>query len=67
VFVILAIGGFFTSLVTFILMQFAFRAAADSHPALLFEILGFAVFIVWLAAVVGLIVGVIGLFVRLLS
>jgi hypothetical protein len=46
-------------------MQVAFGAAADGH--LLFEILGFALFIVWLAAVVGLMVGVIGLLVRLLS
>jgi membrane associated rhomboid family serine protease len=63
VFVMLAIGGFVVAIVSFILMQLSFGAADNGH--VVFEILGFALFVVWLAAVIGLIVGVIGALVRL--
>ncbi len=51
----LLIGSVVTGIVTFI-MQLAFEAAADGS-SLLFEILGFAPFVVWLASVVGFFVG----------
>ena len=62
----LLIGSVVTGIVTFILMQLAFEAAADGS-SLLFEILGFAPFVVWLASVVGFFVGLIGTIVRLVQ
>jgi hypothetical protein len=46
-------------------MQLAFGAAAGGDGAVLFEILGFVLFIVWLASVVGFFVGLIGTIYRL--
>ena len=64
---ILLIGSAITGVVAFILMQLAFGAAAGGDGALVFEIFGFALFIVWLAAVIGFFVGLIGTIVRLVQ
>lgn len=51
---------------SFILMQLAFGAAADGGgSSLLFEILGFALFVVWLASAIGFLVGIVGTIARL--
>lgn len=63
-FVILAIAGFVGGFVTFVLMQLAFSAASEGSGALFFEIVGFALFIVWLVSIVATVVGVIGAIVR---
>lgn len=63
-FVLLLSGSVLAGFVAFILMQLAF-GAADNGAALLFEIVGFALFIVWLASIVGFIVGLVGIIVRL--
>jgi hypothetical protein len=62
-FVILAIAGPVVGLVTFILMQLSFGAAADG--SLLFNIIGFALFAVWLACILATLVGIVGVVVRL--
>jgi hypothetical protein len=62
--VVLLIGSVITGVVAFILMQLAFGAAAGGDGALVFEVLGFGLFIVWLASVVGFFVGLIGTIVR---
>ncbi|MDT5352921.1 MAG: hypothetical protein QOJ56_1453 [Mycobacterium sp.] len=59
----LAIGSVVTGFVAFVLMQLAF-GAADNGPVW-FEVLGFVLFIVFLASAVGAIVGAIGAIVRL--
>jgi hypothetical protein len=60
------IGSLPTGIVAFILMQLAFGAAADGGgSSLVFEICGFALFIVWLASAIGFLVGIIGTIVRL--
>lgn len=66
-FVILLVGSVVASFVAFILMQLAFSAAADGSGSLIFEIVGFALFIVWLASVVGFLVGITGTIVRLVQ
>lgn len=66
-FVILLIASFFTGVVTFILMQLAFGAASNGDGALVFEVVGFALFIVWLACVVAFLVGLIGAIIRLVQ
>jgi hypothetical protein len=49
-------------------MQLAFGAAAGGDgSSLLFEIFGFALFIVWLASAIGFLVGIIGTIVRLVQ
>jgi hypothetical protein len=65
--VILLVGSVVASFVAFILMQLAFSAAADGSGSLIFEIVGFALFIVWLASVVGFLVGITGTIVRLVQ
>jgi urea transporter len=64
-FAILAIGGPIVGFVTFILMQLSFTAATDGSFALIFEIIGLALFVVWLACIVATVVGIIGVIVRL--
>jgi hypothetical protein len=65
-FVLMAIAGPVTGIVTFVLMQLAFGAAADSagSGSLWLEIVGFLLFVVWLASIVATIVGIIGAVVR---
>jgi hypothetical protein len=64
-FVYIAIGGAVGGFLSFILMQLAFGAAADG--SLGFEVLGFALFVVFLVSVVATLVGIIGAIVRLLQ
>jgi hypothetical protein len=64
---ILAIGSAITCFVAFILMQLAFGASTGDGPVLWFEILGFALFIVFLVSAVGTIIGIIGGIVRLVQ
>jgi hypothetical protein len=46
-------------------MQLSFTAATDGPFALIFEIIGFALFVVWLASIVATVVGIVGVIVRL--
>lgn len=68
-FVMLAIIGPVVAIVAFVLMQLAFGAAADGtgSGSLWLEIVGFVLFVVWLASIVVTVVGVIGALVRLLG
>jgi len=59
----MAIGGPIIAVVSFVLMQLAFGAAADSGYAT-FQIIGFVLFLVWLASIPATIVGIIGAIVR---
>jgi hypothetical protein len=61
-FAILAIGGPIAGFATFILMQLSFTAASDG--SLVFNIIGFALFVVWLACIVATVVGIVGVIVR---
>ncbi|OBG25435.1 DUF2510 domain-containing protein [Mycobacterium sp. E3198] len=64
-FLIMAIGGPPTAIVTFILMQLAFGAAnRGGSGTLIFQISGFVLFLLWLASAVATIVGVVGAIVR---
>lgn len=64
-FVIMAIAGPVIALVSFILMQLAFGAAdSGGSGTLLFQILGFVLFLVWLASIPATIVGIIVAIVR---
>jgi len=64
-FVIMAIAGPPTAIVTFVLMQLAFGAADSAgSPTLLFQIVGFVLFLVWLASIAATIVGIVGAIVR---
>jgi hypothetical protein len=64
-FVIMAIVGPPTSIVAFVVMQLAFGAANSAGSGTLwFQIVGFALFLVWLASIVATIVGIIGAVVR---
>lgn len=57
----MAITGPVVAIVTFVLMQLAFGAAAGAGSgSLWFEIVGFVLFVIWLASLVATIVGIIG-------
>ncbi|MGF2944206.1 hypothetical protein [Mycobacterium sp. HUMS_1102779] len=61
----MAIAGPVIALVSFILMQLAFGAAdSGGSGTLLFQILGFVLFLVWLASIPATIVGIIVAIVR---
>jgi hypothetical protein len=64
-FVIMAVAGPVTFIVTFILMQLAFGASASAgFGSLWFQVVGYVLFLVWLASIVATIVGAIGTVVR---
>ena len=64
-FVIMAIAGPLTALVTFILMQLAFGAGShEGSWTQSLQMLGFVFFVLWLASIVATIVGIIALIVR---
>jgi Protein of unknown function (DUF2510) len=65
-FVIMAIAGPVTSIVTYVLMQLSFDAADSGRYwfILVFQIVGFVLFLVWLASNVATTVGIIGAIVR---
>jgi len=61
----MAIVGPVIAFVTFILMQLAFGAADSAGGGTLwFQIIGFVLFLVWLASIAATIVGIIGAIVR---
>jgi hypothetical protein len=64
-FVIMACAGPVTFIVTYFLMQLAFGAADSAGGALGFQIVGFVLFLVWLASIAATIVGIIGTVVRM--
>lgn len=61
----LMIAGAIDAIVAYLLMGAAFRAAAGGSGALLFEIVGFVLFIALLAGIAALLVGVVGILVWL--
>ena len=63
-FVLMAIASAVTCLIAFVLMQLAFGAAGNAG-ALAFEILGFVLFVLFLASAVTTLVGIIGMLRRL--
>jgi hypothetical protein len=66
-FVILLIASLVAGLVSFVLMQLVFGASAAGGGIGLLELLGFALFAVWLACIVGFLVGLIGAIVRVVQ
>ncbi len=61
----MAIVGPVIALVSFVLMQLAFGAANSAGSGTLwFQIIGFVLFVVWLASILAMIVGIIGAIVR---
>src|ERR1700732_5075766 len=65
-FVIMAIAGPVTFIVSFVLMNLAFDAAEGAGSgSLWFNVAGFVLFVVWLASIVATIVGIVGTVVRI--
>ncbi|HRD12000.1 MAG TPA: DUF2510 domain-containing protein [Mycobacterium sp.] len=61
--VIMAAGGPVAALIAFVLMQLAFSAAQNGSGALFFEIVGFTLFLIWLASIAAMLFGVIAIIV----
>ncbi len=62
-FVIMLIAGSITAIVSFFLMQLALNV--HNFMPLVFHIVGFVLFVVWLASIVATVVGLIGTIVRI--
>lgn len=61
-----ALTGAIVGVVAYLLMGLAFAAAENGSAVLLFEILGFALFIAFVAGMVALVVGIVGILAWLL-
>lgn len=61
-----ALTGAIAAVVAYLLMGWAFVAANNGSAALLFEIVGFGLFVVFVVGMVALVVGIVGILVWLL-
>lgn len=63
-FVIIAVAGLVSALVTFFLIQLVYGVASRGSGGLFLEILGFALYVAWLVSVGAMLVGAVGAIAR---